>query len=177
MLAPAALVLVATDSPWSATQWRNGEMARSIGGNRGCWPARIAFTSAWRDTATMTYDQNPFMEMAAQFRVWCLTTHERDRLAAAVAELMQLRAEEEGSAELRKGFHDLGPGLDLELFEFEVHDIARRLGIKAWDNDGLENFLDRVDRRATALRASSRGFRNNGKAIEAAAQQESAGAR
>lgn len=166
----AALALVATDGPVSVTLWgRTGEVKR-LGHNRGIWPAKIAKTASWKDTVTATHDKDPFFFLGTQFRLWCLTDVDRDRLAASVVDMIAVRSEEFGGLdELRHGFQDLGPDLDLNMFEFEIAGVAGRLGIAVWDDAGLSAFLDRMVAVVTQMRAQGRGFRRNENAYEMAA--------
>lgn len=174
MLAPAALCLVATDGPVSVTLWgRGGEVVSRIGHNRGVWPAKIARSGSWRDTVTATHDKSPFHFTGTQFRVWLLTEAERDRLADSVVELIARRAESDGAlGAMLHGYQDLGPDLDLSLFELEVIDIARRLELGAWDDAGLLQLLDRAHRRAERWRLESKAGRNLDALIERAVLQE-----
>lgn len=149
-LKPAALSLVAPDGPVTVGLWDGAGEVRWIGHNRGVWPAKLAKSGPnFKDTVSCVYDKGPFCFIGTQFRVWCVTAAARDRLAESVADLIRARAEEAGGLEaLRHDFQDLGPDLNLSLFEVEVHGIAERLGIPAWDDDGLSIYLDRVVERA-----------------------------
>lgn len=149
-MAPAGLSLVATDGPCSMTLWNpDGSVARRIGHNRGVWPARIARTNATRDTATATYDKGPLLPVETKFRVWCGSTEMRNLLAASVVDLMAKRQEDDGGIEpLTAEWYDLGPDLDLSMFELEVHDIGKRLRIPTFDDYGLSAFLDEIVIRA-----------------------------
>lgn len=165
-LEPAALVLVATDGPVSVTLWGAGGVVAQLGHNRGVWPAKVARTAAWKDTVTAAYDKNPFFFLGAQFRVWTPSVAHRDRLAASVLDLIAARSEADGGlATLRAEFADLGPELDLALFELEVHDIAKRLGIASWNDDGLSRWLDLVCRRAGTI-AAEQGRKLDEKLLE-----------
>jgi hypothetical protein len=156
VMAPACLALIATDGPVSVSLWDGGQVKHRFGHNRGVWPAKIAKGSVWKDTATAMYDKNPFFFLGAQFRVWCRTEADRDLLAAGVIDLIAARAESEGGLDpLINGFQDLGDTLDLNWFELEIHDIATRKKLTAWDDEGLSRFLDRVTVRAQAIAASA----------------------
>jgi len=154
VLAPAALCLVATDGPVSVTLWGPGglEPVRRIGHNRGVWPAKVARTGQWADKTTAAYDKNPLMFCGTQFRLWTPRAGDRDRLADAVVDLIAMRAQADGALdELGHGFQDLGPDLDLNLFELEVCDIAARLGVTVWDDDALSAHLNRIVARAQQM--------------------------
>ena len=173
VLDPAALALVATDGPVSVTLWGPGGVAKRFGHNRGVWPAKVAKTTAWKDTVSTTYDKNPFFWMGSQFRVWLPTVADRDRLAASVVDLIAARAEADGGLDaLDHGFQDLGADLDLALFEMEVMAVADRLGLTAWDDDGLTAFLSRVLDRAGELKRRSMSRMGDEYAIEVAAMKE-----
>lgn len=173
VLAPAALCLVATDGPVSVTLWGpGGEAVRRIGHNRGVWPARVARTTQWRDVTTATYDKNPLMFCGTQFRLWSPTAAARDRLAEATVDFIAQRAEADGGLEqLDHEFQDLGPDLDLNLFELEICDIARRIGVPVWDDTALDRLLDRILARAQQL---SNSGEINRRLIGLAAQREAA---
>jgi hypothetical protein len=172
LLRPAALVLVAAEGPLTLTIGLPDGEQRRIGHNRPVWPARLATSGAWRDTVTPSYDKSPVHALTVRWRVWCLREPDRDRLAAAVQDLIAARAEADGGADrLRGGFSDLGPDLDLGLFELEVFDVAKRLGVMAFDDAGLAAFLGKVLRQVDALRAAGRGPRSLDRAIEAAADR------
>ena len=157
ILAPASLSLVASDGPVSVTLWSGGEVKHRFGHNRGVWPAKLAKGAGWRDSATQIYDKNPFVFIGTQFRLWLRTEADRDSVAASILDLIARRAEADGGLDvLLNGFQDLGPDLDLALFEFEAHGIAQRLASQCWDDDGLSDFLDRVVRRASDIRATAR---------------------
>ncbi len=153
IMAPGAVALVATNGPVSVVLYdRAGYPAKRYGHNRGIWPAKIARTAAWKETVTATYDKDPFLDLGLRFRVWAATIAARDQLAEAVVELIERRAEADGGLdELRNGFYDLGPDLDLAMFEMEIHDLAKRLGITAWDDDGLEAHLEFIEGRARTI--------------------------
>lgn len=173
ILSPSALCLVATDGPVSVTLWSPGgnNVVRRIGHNRGVWPARIAKTAQWRDTTTSAYDKNPLMFIGTQFRLWTHLARDRDRLADAAVDLIAMRADADGGLEaLGHGFQDLGPDLDLGLFEFEIVDVAARLGVRVWDDAGLSAYLDRIVARAQLI---SNSGEINARLIEVAAVRES----
>lgn len=171
-MAPAALVLVATDGPVSVTLWGPQGAVRRFGHNRGVWPAKIVRSASWKDNVTPTHDKSPFFWMGGKFRFWCLTGVARDRLAAAVVDLIASRVERDGGLdELLHGYRDLGPDLDLAMFELEVWDIARRVGVQAWDDAGLSAFLDRVVASVLTREGQGRGHRRASDAYEAAAMK------
>jgi hypothetical protein len=121
----------------------------------------MALTTAWKDNVTPAYSKNPFVFVGVQFRLWCPSTAHRDRLAASTVDLIAKRAEADGGFdELLNGFQDLGPDLDLRIFELEIRDIAERLGFDARTDEELEAWLDRCVLKATAL------ARKEGKPIE-----------
>lgn len=174
VLSPAALCLVATDGPVSVTLWGPGgtEPVRRIGHNRGVWPAKVARTGQWADKTTASYDKNPLMFCGTQFRLWTPTAGDRDRLADTIVDLIAARAEIDGGLEdLGHGFQDLGPALDLHLFELEWSDIAARLGVRVWDDTALDAYLDRIVARAQAMTNSGEV---NKRLIEAAGAREAA---
>jgi len=176
VLGPAALVLVATDGPLSVDLLgAGGSVIRRIGHNRGVWPAKIARTKSWRDTVTAAYDKGPFCFVGAQFRVWCLDEVRRNRLADAVVDMIAARCEADGGvSELHNGFQDLGPSLDLAVFEVEIHDMAARMGISVLGDDDLVMFLARVASRVAADRARGGGLIDPVRAYDTAAAKESA---
>lgn len=160
-LEPAALSIVATDGPVSVTLYdRHGGVRRRYGHNRGVWPARVVKGASWRDTATIAWDKNPLMPMQTQIRLWTRREAERDRLADSVVDLIALRSEEAGCiGELDHGFRDLGPDLDLDIFEVELHGIGDRLGMVAFSDDGLVRYLESVGRAFDAIKAEKPDFR------------------
>jgi hypothetical protein len=175
VLDPAALCLVATDGPVSVTLFgRDGAVASRIGHNRGVWPAKLAKTASWKDTVSSTFDKNPFFFLGTQCRWWCRGGPDRDRLSAAVVDLLADYADERGglTEPLRHGFHDLGADLDLAMFELAVSDMAERINVRIWDDAALSTLLDRTVRRASALREQGRGLRKFEAALEAAAVKE-----
>jgi hypothetical protein len=160
-LEPVNISLVATDGPVSVMvdDRRRGPVSR-LGHNRGVWPARVVKGAARRDTATTTWNKFPGIFLGTQARLWTLREADRDRLALSIVDLIAARAERDGGlARLDKGFEDLGPELDLELFELEMHDAAGRLGIVAWDDDGLVRWFDSIGRRFDAIKADRPDYR------------------
>lgn len=160
-LRPVSISLVAADGPVSVTlsdQW--GGVVRRIGHNRGVWPARVVKGSAMRDAATTTWNKNPMMFVGTQARLWVLREADRDRVALSIVDLIAARAERDGGLEeLFHGFQDLGPELDLAMFEMEMHGVAQRLGIVAWDDDGLLRWFDSIGRRFDAIKAERPDYR------------------
>jgi len=155
VLAPVALVLVAADGPVSFRQYRDGSLVRDVGGNRGCWPARLVETDAWKDTASQAWDKAPFGHYRAQWRMWLPSKQERARLTAAVSERLRAMPDEAGyaPAALDNGWQDLGPDLDMALLRDEVRAIAAdRLRLPAWDDGEMVAFLDGMVRRARKRR-------------------------
>lgn len=164
LLKPAALIVVASESPIAAHVLApaSGETVRSYGRNRGVWPVRLVASSSLRDTATPTYNKDPFVAIRAQHRVWFLDEVRRDRALAAVADLIAARAAAARATDaLLNGFLDLTPDVDLDLFCLEVEDVGRRVAGQCWNDDGLTGFVravaaevDRL-RRAHKLRAQT----------------------
>lgn len=157
-LGPVSISLVATDGPISITLWDPGGGIRSrIGHNRAIWPARIVNGSAMRDAATTTWNKFPLVPVRTQARLWTLREADRDRLAASIVDLIAARAEaaerEGGQGALLHGFQDLGPDLDLAFFEMELHDVANRLRVLVWDDDGLLRWIDSIIARFDRIKA------------------------
>lgn len=66
-------------------------------------------------------------------------------VAASILDLIAARAAADGALDrLEHGFLDLGADLDLEVFELEMHDIAKRLGVPSWDDAGLVVWIDQL---------------------------------
>lgn len=163
VLSPYNVSFVMAEGPVSVTLWgpRN-EVVRRYGHNRACWPVTIGRFGGRSDSGSKKYDTNPFYRMRTRFRIWARTKFERDRLADSIVDLIAERAEEYGGvAELLHGHRDVGPDFSPELFELECHDIARRLGIMAWDDAALVAFLDRVADEAARLAAKARGGKHS----------------
>ncbi|WP_409560227.1 hypothetical protein [Hyphomicrobium sp. MC8b] len=159
LLAPTALSFIATDGPVSITIWNGSEAVRRIGHNRGVWPAKLLKGTGRGDPAKRTY-RTYAAPARTQFRIWTRTKAERDRLAEPALELIAQASEREGGLdELDDGFRDLGPDLNFEMFELEIHALARELKVFCWDDAGLIAFLDRVVKRAEEIAATSRGGR------------------
>jgi hypothetical protein len=172
-MAPAALVLVATDGPVSVTLWGASGEKTMIGHNRAVWPAKWSKTSAWPDTVTQNHDKSPLIPVATKFRVWCLTEQARDRLADEALQFMAARSERDGGLHpMRKEFADLGADLDLAIFEMEIHAIAERLQLKTFDDAALSHFLDGVVRRANEIRRSPKAPRDEDRVIDLAVAKE-----
>jgi hypothetical protein len=172
-MSPAALVLVATDGPVSVTLWGPSGQKTMIGHNRAVWPAKWSKTSAWPDTVGANHDKSPLIPVATKFRVWCLTEQARDRLADEALQFMAARSERDGGVSpMRKDFADLGADLDLAIFEMEIHAIAERLQIMAFDDANLSRFLDKVVRRALEIRDSPKAPRDESRVIDLAVAKE-----
>lgn len=140
-LKPHALHVVATEAPVAVTLFDpDGVIVRRIGGNRGCWPMRLATSGAWGDTVTTTYDKSPFVWMGTVIRVWLADRARVKALAAHVTGVLAGMAEAaQGAGEMRHGFRDVGPDVDLDLLEGEIHAAAARLFLApSWDDDALE---------------------------------------
>lgn len=152
-LGPVALVVVGPKGPCYGAQ-RSSEPRR----NHAEWPVRLARTASFKDTVTTTYNKDPWLEIGVLLRVWCLSAEHRDRLIHATADMIQVRAEQEGgNAALMPEWIDLGPDLDLGLLELEISDIARRQGSVAWSDEALVEFASRVLERAQRMAAAGRG--------------------
>lgn len=150
----ACLMFVASDGPVSVTTYeaRGGQVRRRFGHNRGIWPAKIAKGSVRKDTATATYDKNPFFFIGTQFRLWVRCVQERDKLVDRAVDIMaQWNGEHGGLDELDHGFTDMGDALDLLEFEKKITDCARQIGVVVWDDFGFSNFIDRVHARKTKI--------------------------
>jgi len=167
LLGPKAVVLVATDGPVSVTVTGADGSVKRFGHNRGVWPAKVAKTGAWRDTVSSNNDKFPLVFFGTQARFWCLTEHDRDKLAESVVDLIAERAKRDGGLEtLRLQCHDLGPDLDMALFEMEIAGIAQRLNVTAFDDHGLSSFLDRTLAAVDRLCAEGRAGHDPAKTIE-----------
>ena len=152
-LKPGALCFVATDGPVSVTLMDAGGVpTRRIGHNRGVWPAKVVRSGTWRDNATATYDKSPFAQLycGTQWRLWCDTIEQRDRLAERfvdfLAELQNMNGSV-GPEVLRPGFHDMGEGQDLAMLEMDAKAAADALGISVRDDAGLSAYLDTIENR------------------------------
>lgn len=151
---PHALVLVGTEGPASLTlRNEHGEEVQRIGGNRGCWPVKIASTGSWKDTVTQTYNRGPFFWCGTLFRVWCESDAHERQLSKPVGELLQIYRESVFGETMLGGFVDVGPDLQIEFFEMEVHSIANRLGFNVWDDQGLVSELERRAMARSKVRA------------------------
>lgn len=141
---PHALVLLGTEGPVSLTlRNEHGDEVHRIGGNRGCWPVKLASTGLWKDTVTQTYNRGPFFWCGTLFRVWCESDAHERLLSKQVGELLQIYRESVFGETMLGGFVDVGPDLQLDFFEMEVHSIAQRLGFRVWDDQGLVLELER----------------------------------
>jgi hypothetical protein len=172
-LAPASLSLVATDGPISGVQWcgsGGGIVQRWGGDNRGVWPAKLARGSTWTDNASAAYDRGPLHHTRTRIRLWARDDAARDRLALAVGEMIEMRRDVFGTHEaMINGFRDLGPELDMDLFELDIVGVAERLGIWVRDDDALSLYLDRVLAQAQRM-VAGRGGQIDSRVLERAAR-------
>lgn len=154
----ACLMFVATDGPVSVTTYEaSGQVKRRLGHNRGIWPAKFSKGSVRKDTATATYDKNPFFFIGTQFRLWARSAQERDKLVDRAVDIMAQWSSEHGGLEgLDHGFADMGDALDLLEFEKKISDCARQLGVVVWDDFGFSNFIDRVHARKQKIELEGR---------------------
>jgi hypothetical protein len=160
MMAPFALAFIATDGPVSITLYNDRhEVVRRIGHNRGVWPSKIIKGTGRGDPAKKGHRSYAF-PARTRFRVWTRTRAERDRLFGPALDLIERLGERDGGLdELEDDFHDLGPDLNVDLFEVEIRDVARELNVKFWNDAELLAFLDNVVVRADEIAARSRGGR------------------
>jgi hypothetical protein len=155
VLAPPSLYLAVTRRPiaWAVFE-ADGSVDR-IGGNRGVWPGRLGTTAPrWRETITTLLNAGPVIEVRVEHRFWLPGSlslehqaHNKgraDELLGVVTGLVEQRAEEQGRPKLRRGYHDLGADLNLDVFAQEIIDIAGRLGLMAWTDDDVSFHLDRA---------------------------------
>lgn len=169
----AALVLVASDGPVSVTLWGPSGEKTMIGHNRAVWPAKWAKTKALTDTVTQNHDKDPFVRIGSQFEIWCLSEEHRDRLADAALDFLRERADRDGGMhKLRKDYADLGPDLDFSFLEMEIHVLAERLQIKAYDRDGMSRFVDGIERRACEILRSPKAPRDLARVYDLAVAKE-----
>lgn len=116
---------------------------RYMGDNMGGRPIRIGRTGSFKDTISSSLNSaSPYWWQGVLFRVWL--RHEVDAVILA-DHLPGLVAERGGKA--RPGWLDLGVEADIDILELEAHDLARRLKMQAWDDDGLIDELNRIRRR------------------------------
>lgn len=143
-MAPHALVVVGTPGPVSATIFNAaGEEVQRLGGNRGVWPMRLALSSAWKDTVTMTYNRSPFCAIGTLIRCWCETDAHARQLAGKVLALLESYREHAWGETLQNGWIDVGPEIQVPMLEMEIHAQAQALGFSAWDDAGLVEELER----------------------------------
>ena len=173
-LGPVSISLVATDGPISLTLWDQwGGVVQRIGHNRGVWPARIVKGSAMRDAATTTWNKFPLAFLGTQVRLWCLREADRDKVALSIVDLITVRAERDGGLErLEHGFQDLGADLDLSFFEMEMADVAQRLGVTVWDDEGLVRWFDSIGKRFDAWAADKPGVKWSERAVAGIAAKD-----
>lgn len=173
VLAPAAYAIVATDGPVSITLWNaDGTMRDAIGGNRGVWPAEVARTTSYEDTVSRNYDKFPLLDYRAQLRLWAPTMRERDFLAEDAVLILKRRAEEDGALhELKRRAKDIGTAIHFQDLEGQLAARARALGVVAWSDEGLSQFLDLVLADVAAARAKRAGVKALELIDQAAAQR------
>lgn len=119
---------------------------RKMGDNMGGWPIRVGVTQSWDDTITNTLDTGAALWwQGCLFRVWTASREHALRLEGAIAMYVAERSEA-----LRKAWLDLGPDLDLTLFEWEVHSVGERIVGKVWGDEDLYHELLRAERARNA---------------------------
>jgi hypothetical protein len=67
-----------------------------------------------------------------------------------------------GPVEMAKGFRDLGPKLDLAMFELEMHAAAKDVGAVTWDDFALIRWFDIIDARCKAIATEKGNARYGG---------------
>lgn len=170
LLAPAAISFIATDGPVSITLWNGPEVIRRIGHNRGVWPAKLVKGTGRGDPAKRSY-RTYAGPARTQFRIWTRTKADRDRIAEPTLALIAKVSERDGGLDaLEDDFRDMGPELNLQLLELEIHAAANDLGIRCWDDVGLIDFLDRVIVLKRQITNKARGGRYS--PLEVAISQE-----
>ena len=159
LMAPSALSFVASECNVSVTLYDGNEIKRRYGHNRAVRPAKIIHGTSLEDNAQKNH-KNGFIKYRTFFRVWARTKSQRDTLADRGVELLAKASDRDGGLEdLDDGFKDMGPDLNIEMWELEIHTLARDIGITVWDNASLIVFLDRVLVRAEELQKEWRGGR------------------
>jgi hypothetical protein len=146
LLAPSALFVAAPDViMWLRTQAVGGGEVTDFGGNRGFRPVRIGSMRSWRDTVTRLHDVIPHVRYGKPRRLWFRREDDRAKVARAAVELVE-RAADEGAYEVKlgHGLLNLGPDVDVDQLIRDLHQVARRLEVLAWDNEALSLFLDRA---------------------------------
>jgi hypothetical protein len=151
-MGPHALCVVGTRGPASLTLMnQHGEEVQRIGGNKGCWPLKLASSAARKDTITATYNRGPFFWCGMLIRIWCETDEHEKRLSKQVAELLGVYREDAFGETMLSGFIDVGPNFSLEMFELEIRSIAERMNYAVWDDGELRVELERRARARMAV--------------------------
>lgn len=147
-LEPAAMYVAGNDGP----------EPRRFGDNMGAWPILLGQTRAWEDNVTPAMDRlSPMRERGVLFRVWTPSYEHSKRLMALSEEMIRYRIDQGQAEKLRKSWVDMGPDTDLKIFEFELHDLAKRHEILPWDDDALSNLLDRAVAQARKMGIQAEG--------------------
>jgi hypothetical protein len=173
VIEPAALSIVATDGPVSVTLYDVDHNVRErIGHNRAVWPARAVKGAAWRDHATTAWDRSPVHSISTKFRIWLLTTEQRDRAAEAVVDHMVTLSERNGSSDaLYHGFVDLGRNWNLAEFGRGLRETCRRLRLVVWDDYDLAEWFDSVMTRTREI-CAEKGWELNPALVEQVAMRD-----
>jgi hypothetical protein len=149
-LGPHAVYVSATDGPVGlVTYTLSGQVHNRFGHNRGCWPCKLGTTGSWRDNVSSLLNRGP-LPVRVQRRVWTLTESNAGNLAFLVTNLIHDRGEAEGLPALPNGYQDLGPDIDMDLFQQEIVDIATRQRVMAWTDAEMSEFCGVINRAAVA---------------------------
>jgi hypothetical protein len=142
---PAAMTVVVSELISITTYHPDRSVKRRRGHNLGMRPVYFTQTSSWRDTATMTHNRAAAYEARAEIRIWAKTDSDRDRLVEAVIETVTDHAEATAcERDLRRGWHDIGPHVELEAFARGIRNTADGLQIRTRDDRELSAWLDQV---------------------------------
>ncbi|SDP39879.1 hypothetical protein SAMN04488061_2853 [Filomicrobium insigne] len=150
---PVALCVVASAGPVSAQLQDplSGRITRRFGGNRGCWPLRLARTTSPSDTVTSNWNKDPFSEFGVVVRLWLRTGEHYKRLAVQVQGLVEHLSDEAMGEPLLNGWLDMGPDLHLPTLEGEILSRAERLRFSARTDRELVAWLEQIRREEDLL--------------------------
>lgn len=128
-----------------------------FGHNRLARPVKLGVSESWRDTVTQRLNQTPFWWQGLLVRLWVPSDMHARRLMAAAVDDLSADAE---LTHCERDFIDVGPDLSLDDIEGKVLRLALKMGIDAWDDEGLVKHLTALHAKTRAAEAKRKGLRS-----------------
>lgn len=148
---PAAVWVGGPRDLLSVTVYHPDGSKSRYGHNRLTRPVKAGISESWRDTVTPRMDQVAYWQQGLLVRIWVGDDAAAKRLLEAVIDALE-HLDEGELVRYRREFIEIGPETNIDMLGQHLLDVAKGMGIQAWDDDGLVHHLTQTHAAKVAAR-------------------------